>query len=60
MALQLEAEARLSLESTGELFGGIPAAPPVFLEKWNECDGNSFDAHNKIGEEVSFRSKLCA
>lgn len=60
MTLQLEAEARLSLESTGELFGGIPAAPAIFLQKWDECGGNSFGAHNQVRNDVSVMSKVCA
>mgnify|MGYP006924549899 CR=1 FL=1 len=60
MAGQLRMEAACSLEATGELFGGIPVAPAIFQEKWDDCDGHSFDAHNSVNENVSVVSKLCA
>lgn len=42
MSDQILVEAITSMESTGELFGGIAKAPERFQEIWEEAEGSAF------------------
>ena len=62
---QLIAEAMFSVEATGKLFGGIPAAPKHFEDMWNECDAGSRLSNSRTlaatqGAEVNINMQLCA
>lgn len=63
MKNQLIVEAMFSYEATGEIFGGIPAAPSQFHDKWEDCADGLFTGTSNfpaMEKPVQVNMQLCA